>query len=69
MMTERTSGHSARGSPRRSAVAAIQIHVAVGAFGEELLQPRLSAAAIASGRVMPTTSKPRRAAAVDAALL
>ncbi len=41
MTIERTSGHSARGSPRRSAVVSIQIHVAVRAFGEELLEPRL----------------------------
>ena len=38
-MTERTSGHSARGSPRRVAVVSIHVHVAVAAFGEELAQP------------------------------
>ncbi len=39
MMTERTSGHSARGSPRRVAVVFHPRHVAVAAFGEELAQP------------------------------
>ena len=39
MMTERTCGHSARGSPRRAAVARHPIHVAMGALGQELLQP------------------------------
>ena len=38
-MIERTSGHSARGSPRRSALRRHPVHVAVRAVGEEAAQP------------------------------
>ena len=41
MTIERTSDHSARGSPRRSRGRLHPVHVAVRAFGEELLEPRL----------------------------
>ena len=39
MMTERTSGHSARGSPRRVAVVSIQSMSPWRAVGQELPQP------------------------------
>ena len=38
-MTERTSGHSARGSPRRAAVVSIQSMSPWRALGQELPQP------------------------------
>ena len=40
-MIERTCGHNARGSPRRSAAARHPGHVAVLALGEKALEPRL----------------------------
>ena len=65
MMTERTS------RPQRARIAAPlggrrhPVHVAVRAFGEELLEPLLSPRRSASGRVTPTTSKPLRARLLD----
>ncbi len=57
MMIERTCGHSTRGSPRRSMV--VSIHVMSPC--ERSATKRSScgfAAAIASGRTIPTTSNP-----------